>query len=87
MIAVEALGSSFLGEVWYAEADAPLGPWVYARKIVTHDDYSFYNPKHHPMFDQDGGRVIYLRGDLHRDLLGEQGPDAEVRLQPGDVSA
>src|SRR5262249_11883462 len=53
MIAVESFGSSsFLGEVWFAEADAPLGPWVYARKIVTHQKYSFYNPKQHPMFDQ-----------------------------------
>ena len=63
MIAVESFGStSFLGEVWYAEADTPLGPWVYARKIVTHDKYSFYNPKQHPMFDKDGGRIIFFEG-------------------------
>jgi len=54
--------SSNLGEIWYAEADRPEGPWKYARKIVTHDRYSFYNPKHHPFFDQDGGRVIYFEG-------------------------
>ncbi len=53
---------SFLGEIWYAEADTPLGPWVWARRIVTHNKYSFYNPKHHPFFDQDGGRVIYFEG-------------------------
>ena len=40
----------------------PSGPWVYARKIITHNKYSFYNPKHHPLFDQDGGRTIYLEG-------------------------
>src|SRR5262249_21700471 len=46
MIAVESFGStSFLGEVWFAEADTPLGPWVFARKIVSHEKYSFYNPK------------------------------------------
>ena len=28
--------ASFLGEVWYAEGDTPLGPWVYSQKIVTH---------------------------------------------------
>lgn len=62
-IAVEGGGeSSFLGEVWYSEADTPQGPWVYARKIVTHDDYSFYNPKQHPMFDQEDGRVVYFEG-------------------------
>ena len=33
MITVESFGStSVLGEVWYAEADTPLGPWVYARR-------------------------------------------------------
>ncbi len=54
--------SSAVGEIWYAEADTPVGPWAYARKIMTHDKYSFYNPKHHPLFDQDGGRTIYLEG-------------------------
>ena len=54
--------SSFLGEVWYAEADSPVGPWAYARKIVTHNKYSFYNPKQHPHFDRDGGRVIFFEG-------------------------
>lgn len=74
MIATEALGSSFLGEVWYAEADTPLGPWVYARKIVTHDDYSFYNPKQHPMFDQEGGRVIYFEGTYTSTFSGNKDP-------------
>jgi len=54
--------SSFLGEIWYAEADTPVGPWTYARKIVTHNKYSFYNPRHHPLFDQDGGRIIFFEG-------------------------
>jgi len=63
MIAVESHGKpSNLGEVWYSEADAPEGPWLYARKILTHDRYSFYNPKQHPFFDQDGGRLIYFEG-------------------------
>jgi hypothetical protein len=53
---------SFLGEVWYAEADTPVGPWAYTRKIATHNKYSFYNPKHHPFFDQNGGRVIFFEG-------------------------
>jgi hypothetical protein len=54
--------SSFLGDLWYAEADTPVGPWAYARKIVTHNKYSFYNPKQHLFFDQDGGRVIFFEG-------------------------
>ncbi len=50
------------GQVWYAEGDTFVGPWVYAKKIVTHDRYSFYNITQHPHFDQDGGRRIYLEG-------------------------
>lgn len=62
MIALETYGSSFLGEIWYAEADTMLGPWRYARKVVTHDNYSFYNPKQHPYFAKDNGRHIYFEG-------------------------
>ena len=62
MIVLETWGKTLLGEIWYAEADTPLGPWSNAVKIVTHDNYSFYNPKQHPMFDQDGGRLIYFEG-------------------------
>ena len=54
--------SSYLGETWYAEADTPVGPWAYARKVVTHQKYSFYNPKQHPYFDKDGGRKIFFEG-------------------------
>jgi len=54
--------SSYLGEIWYAEAGAPEGPWLLAQKIVTHDRYSFYNPVHHALFDQQGGRIIYFEG-------------------------
>jgi hypothetical protein len=62
MITGEIYGTSVLGEVWYAEADSMLGPWVYARKVVTHDRYSFYHPKHHVEFDKEGGRVIFFEG-------------------------
>jgi hypothetical protein len=74
MIAVEIMGSSFLGEVWYAEADTPLGPWVFARKIVTHDDYSFYNPKQHPLFDQEDGRILFFEGTYTTTFSGSTDP-------------
>jgi hypothetical protein len=70
MIAVQGSGSSMLGEVWYAEADTPLGPWVYARKIVTHDRYSFYNPKQHPFFDKDNGRIVFFEGTYTNTFSG-----------------
>ncbi len=62
MIFVQHYGTSLLGEVWYAEGKSLTGPWTKARKIVTHNHYSFYNPKQHTFFDQDGGRVIYFEG-------------------------
>jgi hypothetical protein len=62
--------SSYIGEVWYAEADTPVGPWAYARKVATHNKYSFYNPKQHPYFDQDGGRTIYFEGTYTHTFSG-----------------
>lgn len=53
---------SFLGEVWYAEADSPTGPWSTAVKIATHPKYSFYNPRQHPFYASENGRVIYFEG-------------------------
>jgi hypothetical protein len=64
--------SSYLGEVWYAEADTPVGPWAYARKVATHNKYSFYNPKQHPYFDQDGGRTIYFEGTYSWTFSGSE---------------
>ena len=52
--------SSFLGEIFYTESDRPEGPWPWARKVVTHDRYSFYNPVQHPFLEGDGGRVLYF---------------------------
>jgi hypothetical protein len=74
MIGLEIFGASMLGEIYCAEAEKPEGPWIEARKIVTHDRVTaaglgqrhegmdFYNPKQHPFFDQEGGRIIYFEG-------------------------
>lgn len=77
MIATEIGGTSMLGEVWYAEAEDPQGPWLSARKIVTHKQYSFYNPAHHPEFDQQGGRLIYFEGTYTNSFSGN--PDQTPR--------
>jgi len=50
-----------MGEIWYAEGDTPTGPWVFAKKVVSHNQY-FYNPVHHPYFDQKEGKTIYFEG-------------------------
>lgn len=42
--------ASALGEIWYAEAPHPTGPWGAAVKVVTHARYTFYNPRLHPEF-------------------------------------
>jgi hypothetical protein len=56
----QQFGTSLLGEIWYVEGDTPLGPWVYARKVVTHDDgYTFYNPDILP-FSEAGGRILFF---------------------------
>lgn len=75
MIAVELHGSSSeLGEVWFSEADRPEGPWRWARKIVTHNRYSFYNPVHDAFFDQQGGRIIYFEGTYSNTFSGNDHP-------------
>jgi hypothetical protein len=74
MIFLQSMGSSFLGEVWYSEADSPEGPWRACRKVVTHDNYSFYNVKHHPELDREGGRVIYFEGTYTTTFTDNKNP-------------
>ena len=63
MIAVELYGEhSVLGDVWYVESDRPEGPWTHAVRVAIHENYSFYNPRHHPYFDAEQGRYIYFEG-------------------------
>lgn len=54
--------TGIFGDIWYAEAETPVGPWCWARRVVWHDHYTFYNPKLHPYFDQEGGRLVYFEG-------------------------
>jgi hypothetical protein len=84
MIAVEQYGKpSFLGEVWYAEADKPTGPWRYAVKVASHDRMSFYNPKQHPMFEKDGGKTIYFEGTYTHDFSSN--PETTPRYEYNQV--
>lgn len=36
---------SAFGELWYAEAPSPFGPWGKAVKVLSHENYTFYNPR------------------------------------------
>ena len=58
------------GEVWYAEADTPTGPWVYATRVASNGNYYFYWPVQHPFFDQEGGRKIYFEGTYTETFSG-----------------
>ncbi|GEM_PF-467061 len=73
---------AFLGETWMAWGDTPMGPWAWARKVVTHDDYSFYNPRHHPQFDEDGGRIVYFDGTYSATFSGTDAPTPRYDYNP-----
>ncbi len=62
--------SSHLGEVWYAEATHPTGPFATAVKVLTHDRQTFYNVVHHPFLDRDAGRAIHFEGTYTNDFSG-----------------
>ena len=83
LITTQQGGSSFLGEVWYAESVAPEGPWCEATKVVTHEDYSFYNPKQHPYFAAEGGRFLFFEGTYTRTFSGN--PQATPRYDYNQV--
>lgn len=53
---------SAFGELWYAEADSPLGPWGSAVKIVSHANYTFYNPRLHPEFTLAKSPILLFEG-------------------------
>jgi hypothetical protein len=75
--------SSYLGELWYAEADAPTGPFTTAVKVVSHDRMSFYNPCHHEFLDRDGGRVIHFEGTYTTSFSGN--PEATPRYDYNQI--
>jgi hypothetical protein len=71
-------GASVAGEIWFATANAPEGPWRFARKVATHfmagNSNDFYNPVQHPELAKDGGRVIYFEGTFVNTFSGSEHP-------------
>lgn len=53
---------SELGEIWYSESPSPTGPWGTAVKVLSHRNYTFYNPVIHPALSDDGGSAITFEG-------------------------
>ncbi len=66
--------TSVLGEIWYAESKRLEGPWKRAKKIATHHQYSFYNPKIHPEFVEQNGKILYFEGTYTTTFSGNSHP-------------
>ncbi len=62
---------SFLGELWYTEADSPLGPWGEAVKVLSHRRLTFYNPRLHPEFTPEDSPVLLFEGTYCQTFSGE----------------
>jgi len=58
-------------DIWYAEADTPLGPWVYAIKVAEHLSF-LYNPTQHPFLDKDNGKTIFFEGTFTKFFSKEE---------------
>lgn len=65
---------SVFGEVWYAEADSPTGPWGPAVKILSHDNYTFYNPRLHPEFTPADSPILLFEGTYTKDFADRPHP-------------
>ncbi|EEF62677.1 signal peptide protein [Pedosphaera parvula Ellin514] len=65
---------SYLGELWYAEADSPMGPWGRAVKILSHNRYTFYNPRLHPEFTSDNSPILIFEGTYTMEFSGNSNP-------------
>jgi hypothetical protein len=53
---------SAFGELWYAEADSPMGPWGTTVKVLSHENYTFYNPRIHPEFTRPNSPLLLFEG-------------------------
>ena len=53
---------SAYGEVWYAEADSPFGPWGPAVKVLSHKNYAFYNVQLHADFTPADSPILLFEG-------------------------
>lgn len=53
---------SGFGEIWYAESTAPTGPWGPAVKVLSHDNYTFYNPRVHAELTDPDSPILLFEG-------------------------
>lgn len=65
---------SAFGELWYAEADHPTGPWGPCVKVLSHNNYTFYNPRIHPEFIPADSSVLLFEGTYTRQFADKPHP-------------
>jgi hypothetical protein len=65
---------SAFGEVWYAETEQPTGPWGAAVKILSHDNYTFYNPRLHPEFTATNSPSLMFEGTFSQMFADRPAP-------------
>jgi len=72
---MEAKGKpSAFGELWYAEAKSPFGPWGLAVKVLTHENYTFYNPRLHPEFTPTNSPILIFEGTYTQQFANHPPP-------------
>lgn len=65
---------SYLGEIWYAESPHPTGPWGSAVKVVSHQNYTFYNPRLHPELTDPDSPILLFEGTFTRQFADRPHP-------------
>lgn len=82
-IVQEGLGDTTAGEIWFATARSPEGPWKHAKKVATHymsnqsyqnNSNDLYNPVQHFELMGDGGRLVYFSGTFVNTFSGNPWP-------------
>ncbi len=72
---MQALGKpSAFGELWYAEAREPVGPWGKAVKILSHTNYTFYNPRLHSEFTPNASPILLFEGTYTEEFANHPHP-------------
>lgn len=65
---------SMLGEIWFAEAESPTGPWKNAVKVATHNKYTFYNPQLHPEFVAADSPIVLFEATFTKTFSATTAP-------------
>lgn len=64
------------GELWYAEANSPFGPWGKATKVLSHENYTFYNPRLLAEFTPKGSPYLLFEGTYTEQFANKPNPTA-----------